>query len=133
MNFQIQSWPSPEIFIAALRKAFTKTFFSTPQVWTNNVVVPHGFGSRPSCSGAFIDCIVAEGGYNAGDFVNAADVTDINSTTPACAIMQNSANLVLNTTDTVTGGNLAVVVNGGGTPFTITAGNWRITFWAIQF
>lgn len=133
---QIQAWPTPELFIKALKGLFTKTFVSAlpGSAWTDDVVIAHGFGSRPSCCGAYIACVVTDTGtgYAPGDFIDAGEIFNADNGVPATTVYMNATNIGLVTQDISQ--NLQLINKTGTAPGTISStGNFRIVVWAIQF
>lgn len=131
--FQLQAWPSPEIF-AKILKGFTKTFVSSPQSWTNLASALHGFGSAPSAFGAYLVCIAPDAtpGYAINDRLDPNTIFNNDSGVPACQLMANLTQLNLYTLDVTAAMSVTAKAGGAGAP-AITPNDYLVVFWAIQF
>lgn len=132
MNFQIQSWPTPEIFAKLFKKGFTKTFTTGITPWTNLNSATHGFGSVPTAGGAFLVCISADAGYSVGDRIDSDAIFNGDQAVSATAFMMNVTQLNLYTDD-ITNSMIVTAKAGGSGSVTLDPTKWDVFMWAFQF
>lgn len=86
----------------------------------------HGLGTTPSIVEVYLECLIAEAGYNVGDRVLMPTGSANGAGIRSFSVYFNTTNLGLNTS-----ANLPQVVNNANTYVTITAANWKLV--AIPF